>query len=360
MSAALAPVRLIEVLHVARMRNASDLHLVAGSPPIMRIDGALEVQSAPASDSDEIAGIARELLGRAALERFDEKGDVSLTYRDEEIGSVRVHAYRTSSGVCLAMRLLARSVPALEDLHLPPVVASFAERSAGLVIFAGPTGCGKSTALAAVVERINRTASKHIIAIEDPIEYQHRANRCIVSQREVGSDVRSFAEAVYGALRCDPDVILIGEMREPATMHAALTAAETGHLVLATLHTGDAPQTVDRIVGAFSGEMQEQIRIQLAQTLIGVVCMRLVRRACGRGRRPAAEILVGNDAVRNVIRDSKTHQLRNIMSTSRQSGMQTLETHLSDLLAHREIAFAAAKGVAERLSDLRLPEPNQA
>ncbi len=270
-----------------------------------------------------------------------------------ELGSIRVHAYRTSRGISLAMRLLAVSVPTLEDLRLPAIVAAVADRPSGLVLFAGPTGCGKSTALAAIVESINRTQAKHIITIEDPIEYEHRSNRCIVSQRHVGVDVPAFSDAVYGALRCDPDVVLIGELRDRKTMHAALTAAETGHLVLATLHTGDAPQTVDRIIGVFPGEMQEQIRVQLAQTLGAVICMRLVPCAGGKGRRCAAEVLIASDAVRNLIRDGKTHQLRNIIATSRQSGMQTLEAHLSDLIGRREITFEAAAAVTERASDLR-------
>jgi twitching motility protein PilT len=288
--------------------------------------------------------------------QLESTGDVSVTYRDSALGSIRVHAYRTADGIALAMRLLATDVPNLEGLHLPGVVSTFAERSAGLVLLAGPTGSGKSTALAALVDRINRMHHKHIIAIEDPIEYRHPSNKSIVTQREVGTNVPSFADAIYGALRCDPDVIVIGEMRDPATMHAALTAAETGHLVFATLHTADAPQTVDRIIGVFAGEMQEQIRVQLAQTLIGVVCMRLVPRTAGQGRRCATEVLIATEAVRNVIRDGKTHQLRNIMSTSRQTGMQTLEAHLSDLIARREITLETAKAVTERSGDLRTSE----
>ncbi len=360
MTGTLAAIRLAEVLHQARVQNASDLHMHAGFPPIMRVDGRLEAQSGLALSGDELTLLSAAILPESGRAQLEATGDVSVTHRDEEIGCVRVHAYRTSSGIALAMRLLARSVPSLEELHLPEIVSLFAERPTGLLIVAGPTGSGKSTALAAVVGRINRTAAKHIITIEDPIEYAHRADRCTISQRQVGSDVPTFSQAVYGALRCDPDVILVGEMREAATMHAALTAAETGHLVLATLHTGDAPQTVDRIVGAFSGEMQDQVRVQLAQTLIGVVCMRLVPRACGRGRRCAAEVLVANDAVRNVIRDGKTHQLRNVIATSRQSGMQTLESHLNELVGRREITLESAKNQTDRHSDLHSADRSSA
>lgn len=356
MTAALAPVRLAEMLHLARLRNASDVHLRAGEPPVIRVDGALERQETLAPSAEEISAMTSAMLSHAALTHLHDAGDVSATYRDSECGSIRLHAYRTAGGLALAMRMLATSIPTLEALHLPAVVSSFADRPAGLVIFAGPTGSGKSTALAGIVDRINRKYAKHIITIEDPIEYEHRSDCAVISQRQIGSDVPSFSQAIYGALRSDPDVILVGEMRDPDTMHAALTAAETGHLVLATLHTGDAPQTVDRIIGVFNGEMQEQIRIQLAQTLAGVVCMRLVARAGGHGRRCAAEVLIATDAVRNLIRDGKTHQLRNVISTSRQIGMQTLEAHLSDLIARREITLEAAKAVTDRAGDLRTSE----
>jgi twitching motility protein PilT len=353
MTAALAPVRLSEVLRVARLRNASDVHLCAGTPPVLRVDGALESQHTMAPTTEELQAVTGALLTPRASELLERCGDATVTHRLDDVGAIRVHAYRTARGTCLAIRLLAPSVPSLETLHLPGVVASFCEKPHGLVIFAGPTGSGKSTSLAALIDRMNRTQSRHIVTIEDPIEYEHTSNRSVVNQRELGRDVGTFAEAVYGALRSDPDVILVGEMRDPQTMHAALTAAETGHLVLTTLHTGDASQTVERIVGAFEGDKQEQVRMQLAQTLAGVVCMRLLPRANGQGRRLAAEVLVGTDAVRSTIRDGKTHQLRNIISTNRQIGMQTLEAHLSDLVARREVTMDAARAVTERPGELR-------
>lgn len=352
MTAALAPVRLSEVLRVARLRNASDVHLCAGVSPVFRVDGVLEAQPTLVPTHEELSAMTASLLSSRALEVLAAEGDATVTQRAEDAGTVRVHAYRTARGTCLAIRLLPPAVPSLESLQLPAVVATFADKPHGLLIFAGPTGSGKSTSLAAVVDRINRTQARHIITIEDPIEYEHIANRCAIDQRELGRDVQTFAAAIYGALRSDPDVILVGEMRDAQTMHAALTAAETGHLVLATLHTGDAAQTVDRIVGVFQGDAQEQIRLQLAQTLVGVVCTRLLPRASGQGRRCAAEVLIANDAVRNVIRDGKTHQLRNIISTSRRIGMQTLEAHLSDLIARREITLDAARLVTERPDEL--------
>lgn len=353
MNGALAPVRLAETLHLARTRGASDVHLIAGTPPVLRVDGSLETQQGPCVDDREIDSIAATVLSASAREQLESSGDVTTAYRALDLGTVRIHAYRTARGLAFAMRLLAISVPDLEALHLPPVVLTLIDRPAGLVLFTGPTGSGKSTALSALVAGINHAHSKHIITIEDPIEYEHVSERSVISQRQVGADVGSYAQAIYGALRCDPDVILIGEMRESSTIHAALTAAETGHLVLSTLHTGDAPQTVDRVIGAFTGEMQDHVRILLAQTLAAVVCTRLVPRACGQGRRSAVEVMIATDAVRNVIRDGKTHQLRNIIATSKDAGMQTLEAHLSDLLARREITLDAAKVATERADDLR-------
>lgn len=354
MSATLALIRLSEILRVARLRDASDVHLAPGLPPALRVDGVLESTGAPATSAEEIAALAGALFDEKARMQIEAGGDGGAAYRDCEHGSVRVHAYRTANGMSLAMRMLAPAVPALESLHLPAAVASLADLSHGLVVFTGPTGSGKSTALAALLDRINRTHAKHIVTIEDPVEYVHVSAKCIVSQREVGRDSPSFAEAVHGALRSDPDVILLGEMRDAVTMHAAVTAAETGHLIFTTLHTADAAQAVDRIIGVFSGNMQEQVRIQLAQTLAAVVCLRLVPRSSGPGRCAAAEVLLGTDAARALIRDGKTHQLRTLMETSRAVGMQTLESHLGDLASRGEIAGDAARAACVRESELRM------
>jgi twitching motility protein PilT len=345
-TAALAPVRFAEVLHVARLRKASDIHLRAGRVPVLRVDGELETYGETPASRNEITQLAETLLPERAQRELERCGDASATYRAADWGRLRVHAYRTTAGVALAMRLLEVCAPALESLQLPSAVDACALRTHGLVIFAGPTGSGKSTALAALVDRINRTQTRHILTIEDPVEYEHDARRSIVDHRELGDDVPSFDQAVYSALRSDPDVILVGEMRNAATMHAALTAAETGHLVLTTLHTGDAPQTIDRIVGAFGGGTQDQIRVQLAQTLASVICLRLVPRASGSGRRCAAEVLTGTDAARNLIREGKTHQLRSLMETSRSSGMQTLQAHLDELVRAGEISPETARRTA--------------
>lgn len=353
MTVALAPVRLTETLHLARLRNASDVHFTAGLPPVLRIDGALELDSTPALSAAEVGAIASALLDAPASARLELTGDVTITRDCAESGMARIHTYRSAAGVAIAIRLLSPTVPSLESLHLPEAVAGFAQRAAGLVIVAGPTGSGKSTALAAIVDRINRTQARHVITIEDPIEYRYVSDKSVITQREIGKDIRAYADAVYGALRSDPDVILIGEMRDCETMHAGLTAAQTGHLVLTTLHTGDAPQTIDRILGAFPDALREQMRVELAQTLAGVVCLRLLPRAYGPGRRSVAEVLIANDGVRHLIRDGKTHQLRNLIATSRQTGMQTLEMHLTDLLARGEITLDAAMSVTDRPSDIK-------
>lgn len=353
MNAALALVRFEEVLRIGRTLGASDLHLCAGMPPVLRIDGALEYQDAPAPTKAEMTALTSALFDERGLRALQRTGDASMTYRHAELGGVRVHAYR-ADGTVLALRLLAPSVPSFQSLHLPAVAATFAERSHGLVIFAGPTGSGKSTALAALIGLVNSRHAKHIITIEDPVEYLHRSDKSFISQREVGEDSPTFAQAVHGALRSDPDVMLIGEMRDAATMRAAITAAETGHLVLTTLHTADAPQTVERITGVFGGDTQQLVRLQLAQTLVAVVCMRLVPRSSGTGRLCACEVLLGTDAARSLIREGKTHQLRGLIETSRAAGMQTLEADLSEMASRGEITLGAARSASVRESELRI------
>ena len=344
--------QLAELIAVARSRNASDIHVSAASNAVLRVDGVLE-PSAVVPSAGFCEYLASHFLDENQLGCLRATGDVTVSCRTEAFGSLRVHAYRTSWGSAFSIRILAARVPSLDSLRLPAVVREFTHRRHGLVLFAGPTGSGKTTALAALVDAMNADGSRHIVTIEDPIEYEHHPGNSIVSQREVGRDAASFSSAVRGALRCDPDVIVLGEMRDRETMQAALSAAETGHLVLATLHTTDAPQTVDRIVDTFAGAAQDQIRTQLAQTLAGVVCMRLVH--AFQGRRAAAEVLVATDAVRNLIRERKTHLLRNVIGTGRNAGMQTLEMHLSELVMRREVSLAAARLAAARPDDIRVP-----
>ena len=346
-------VRLGDALHAALSRGASDIHAAVGYPLVLRSHGELVCLGSEVLRPADTLDIARRYLSEEALAKLDREGDVSITKADDPRAILRVHAYRSSDGVTLAMRLLQTAIPSLESLHLPPSVRALTERQRGLVIFAGPTGSGKSTSLAALISAINTQSARRIITIEDPIEYRHSGGKSIITQREVGRDVATFEQAVIGSLRADPDVLMIGEMRERNTMRAAITAAETGHLVLTTLHTGDAVQTVDRILDAFSGPEQSQVRSQLAACLVAVVCQRLLPRSGGSGRRVAAEVLIATDAVRNTIRESRTHQLRNLILTGRQTGMQTLEHSLNELLAERQIDRAVAESASDRHDELR-------
>lgn len=349
----LANIRFSDALAIATLRRASDIHFSPGSSSAIRVDGDLQFLPGSPIAAEETLALAEHLLDDAGSERMRQRGDASATWCSEDGQTLRVHAFIAAKNVHLALRLLHRRVPSLDELHMPHAVSSLAERHRGLVLFAGPTGAGKSTSLAALLGDINKRQSRRIITIEDPIEYRHESDKSCISQREVGRDVPDFSSAVTGALRADPDVIMIGEMREAATMRAAITAAETGHLVLSTLHTGDAVQTIDRIIDAFEGEQQAQIRSQLSSALVAVVCQRLVARARGGGRCLAAEILFANDAVRATIREGRTHQLRNTMLTGRQSGMQTLEHHLSELMQSGLIDRSSAEAVSERHGELR-------
>lgn len=335
MATAVAEIRLRDALHAARRRNASDLHLCAELPPVARIDGRLERLPGSALEPNELDAIA----GAIAAEHgnpLDRSAEFSAAWQDADAGLLRAHVFRAAGAPSIAFRLLRDRMPELESLDVPAAVPAFARRDHGLVLFAGPTGSGKSTTMAALVSRINQTSARRIITLEDPVEYRHESARCVVSQRQVGVDTPSLSLALRGALRSDPDVIVIGEMRDPDSIAGALTAAETGHLVLASLHTSDAGKTVDRIVDAFASGGREQIRTQLARVLVGVVCQQLVRRV-GGGRLAVFEVLVATDAVRALIRDNKVHQLKNAIATGRQFGMQTLESHVASLVEAGEI-----------------------
>lgn len=339
-----AHVRLREVLELARAAGASDVHLDACRPPILRVDGHLQATTAADLSRVELERIVGETFDANERSVLEADGDRTVAIEVAGTGRARLHAARVGGGYALSVRLLPNEVPTIEALRLPKIVASLAQLAHGLVLFAGPTGSGKTTSLAAFVERIARTSDRHIVTIEDPIEYVHRYERSLVTQREVGRDTPSFDGAVIGALRCDPDVIVIGEMRTPATIRAALMAAETGHLVLSTLHTSDATATIARIVDCFDPQHRADVRSQLAGAIAAVICQRLVPRIDG-GRCLAAEVLIANDAVRNVIREGKTHQLAGVMQTHRSSGMQTMAASLNELFADGEITGVRA-GVA--------------
>jgi twitching motility protein PilT len=346
-------VRLEELLSLGRGRQASDLHIGAGSTPKLRLHGNLVSVDVPPLSSEALEGYLARELPRSLAARWQATGLIDAVDRSGAGAPYRLHAYRSMSGIRLAFRFLAQDVPALEALALPEIVSTFAGLRHGLIVFTGPTGSGKTTALAGLLDRINRTVDRVVVTVEDPVEYVHSPVRSVIAHCEIGNDVDDYATAVHGFMRADPDVILVGEMRECSTMEAALSAAETGHLVLSSLHTNDAAQTIDRVIDAFASSAQIQIRTQLAATLVAVVSLRLVPLCSGEGRILAAEVLIGTDAVRAMIRDGKTHQLRNAIATGRAAGMRTLETSLSDLVVRRMISIDVARDCSNRPSEVR-------
>ncbi len=324
-------------------RGASDLHVTVGQPPRLRIDGSLaDDDDGGVLEAADTLRLARSLLTGAQRRRFEEDDELDFSFEVQGLARFRGNCFRQRGRVAMSVRHIPREVAPLEELGLPPILNHFAERPRGLVLVTGPTGSGKSTTLAAMVDRINRRRRGHILTVEDPIEFVHRPRRCMVNQREVGTDTRSFAAALKYALRQDPDVILIGEMRDPETIGAALTVAETGHLVLSTLHTNSAADSVNRIVDAFPSHRQAQVRGQLASVLEGVVTQILVPRGSASGRVAAVEVMVCTAAVRAVIRDDKVHQVRSLMQAGRKHGMQTLNDALARLYLDGEVTLEAA------------------
>jgi twitching motility protein PilT len=293
------------------------------------------------------------ILSTEQQKHFEIKRQIDISYSLPGLARFRVNVYFQRESLGAAFRLIPAELKTLEQLGLPPILRDFATKPRGLVLVTGPTGSGKSTTLAALIDEINRTRSDHIMTIEDPIEFLHRHKRCVVNQREIGPDATSFAEALRGALRQDPDVILLGEMRDLETISTALTAAETGHLVFATLHTQDAPSTVDRLIDVFPGSQQEQVRVQIASTLQGIITQTLLPTTDGKGRIAALEILIPDDAVRNLIRQAKVEQIYSVMQTSSSKGMQTLEQAMADFVAMGKIATDVALARSSRPDQLR-------
>ena len=317
-----------QYLTVLALHNATDLHLTAGAPPLLRIDGKLTPIDQPPLTADEVATLVLGLLDPELAERFHREKEIDFSFSWREEIRFRANVFRQQGTVALALRAIPFEIPNFEQLGLPPIMEYFAGLRQGLLLVTGPTGSGKSTTQASVIDFINRNRECHILTIEDPIEYVHLHQRSAVNQREVGVDTDSFERALRSALREDPDVMLVGEMRDAETMQFALTIAETGHLVFATLHTNDAATALDRIVDVFPADRQSQIRVQLAASLAGVVSQRLIPRV-GGGMVAAFEVIVATNPIRNLIRDGKTHQLRNIVATHMRDGMQTMEAAMN-------------------------------
>ena len=321
-------------------RGASDVHLTAGAPPTMRINGELvPLDDRPKMTPPELQRVLYGSITQLQRERFERDLELDFSYSLPGRARFRGNLYRQRDSVGAAFRLFPFEIKDFHPLGMPAVVPSFAQSPRGFVLVTGPTGSGKSTPLASLVDLANRTRHDHIMTVEDPIEFLHRHKSCLVNQREVGEDTQSFAQALKHVLRQDPDIILVGEMRDLETIQVALTAAETGHLVFATLHTQDAAQTVDRIIDVFPPHQQQQVRQQLAGSLQGVVCQTLCRTASGEGRAVAVEVLTVTPAVRNLIREGKTHQIYSVMQAGASHGMQTLDQHLAELVRAGQITY---------------------
>ena len=320
-----------ELLRETVALGASDLHLSAGLPPLMRIHGDLTRTEHPALSAAGVTALVNSIMSEEQRQTFQAEHEIDFACEVPGKGRFRVNAFVQSRGPGAVLRTIPTAIPTLESLNLPPVLKELCTRERGLVLVTGPTGSGKSTTLAAMVDLINQTWDAHILTVEDPIEFVHPPKRCLVNQREVGPHTRSFSNALRSALREDPDVILVGELRDLETMSLALTAAETGHLVFGTLHTSSAPKTIDRIIDVFPAGQQNQVRTMLSESLEAVIAQTLVKKK-GGGRIAACEILIGAPAVRNLIREGKLHQIPSMMQTSQRIGMQTLDLALADLV----------------------------
>lgn len=320
-----------DILKAASDAGASDVHITVGIPPRMRVNGELIAMDFPRLLPADTVDIMTQIMNDEQRSKFEERGEYDMSFSIPELARYRLNAYKQRGSVALAIRLVGTSVPSPEVLGIPATVMDLYDQKRGLVLVTGPTGSGKSTTLAALVDKINNSLDAHVITLEDPIEYLHRHNKSIIDQREIGLDSLSYANALRAALREDPDVIMVGEMRDLETISTAITAAETGHLVLSTLHTIGAASTVDRIIDVFPPHQQQQIRVQLAGVLEAVVSQQLIPTADGRSRAAAFEVLRANHAVRNLIREGKTHQLSTIMQTNRKAGMITMDDALMQL-----------------------------
>lgn len=321
-----------QILKIVKSANASDLHLVAGSVPIIRVNGQLEKTRHRQLSSSEIKQLVYELLTDEQIRRFEKDGDLDLAYGIEGIARFRMNIYQTNTGLASAIRLIPDESFDLAALGFPDTLHKLAESQSGLVLVTGPTNSGKTTTLSALVDYINTNFSRHIITLEDPIEYIHTNKNSLISQRQIGLHAKSFASALRAALREDPDVILVGEMRDIETISLAATAAEVGLFVMGTLHTCSASATVDRVVDVFPPDQQQQIRIMLAESLRGILSQQLLRRADGQGRIVAYELMIKTTSIAGMIRDQKSHQISTAIQTGRKQGMQLLDNHLQELV----------------------------
>lgn len=327
-----------DILTYAYKVGASDVHLTVGLPPKIRLNGSLVGLNAAVLKPEDIEEMAFGIIKTSKQkEQFEERGELDMSYTIPDIARYRVNIFKQRGSVAMVLRLVSTQIPSPESLGVPPSVIDLYTRKRGLVLVTGPTGSGKSTTLAAIIDRVNHNRDAHIVTLEDPIEYLHVHDKSIVNQREIGLDTQNYANALRAALREDPDVILVGEMRDYETISVAITAAETGHLVLSTLHTIGAASTVDRVIDVFPPHQQQQIRVQLANTLEAVISQQLLPLEDGSGRVAAFEVLHSNNAVRNLIREGKSHQIPSIMQTNRKMGMISMDDYIQQLYLNNRI-----------------------
>ena len=346
--------QLKELLELTVKEQASDLHLSYSHPPVFRISGKLiPLVKAKKLSEEDTKNLAFALMDKDQAERFLLQKEIDFSYNFEERARFRVNIFYQKGYVSAALRLVPAKIRTVDDLNLPPVLHEFTKPSQGFVLICGPSSQGKSTSLAAIIDEINHTRSDHVVTIEDPIEYVFQADKAIIDQREVGQDTRNFATALRSTFRQDPDVIMVGELRDTETMSTAITAAETGHLVFATLHTNSAAQTIHRIVDSFPPQQQEQVRAQLSGSLLGVVSQRLIPRIKG-GLIPACEVMIATPAVSNLIRENKVHEIPMVIETNLEIGMISLNRSLADLVKRKEISLENALGYSLSPSELRM------
>jgi len=342
-----------ELLQLTVEKEASDLHLTVPSPPVLRIDGALRPLEELPGVTPEYEEALEHVTTESQMETLYNDLDLGLAYSVPGLARFRVSAFFQRGTISLAIRRIPLEAPYIDELGLPSVCKPLALKTKGLVLVTGPTGAGKSTTLAAMINHLNKTDTRHVITIEDPIEYVYHNEKCIIAQRDLGDDFKSFSGALRHTLWQDPDVILVGDMRDLDTIATAITAAETGHLVVSTVHTVSAPQTVDRLVDVFPADQQDQIRFQLSQVLEGVLSQRLLPRAGGRGRVAAIEIMLGTNAIRNLIREGRTDQIPSYLQTGRQYGMQTMDQALEDLVRLGTVTLEEALARSSNPDELR-------
>ena len=328
----------LELLSFAKKEGASDIHLSSGEPPTIRIHGDIRKIDAPPLSREEVHKVLYDILRDHQRKVYEEQHELDFAISWANIGRFRVNAFMQNRGESVVFRTIPTEIPTLEQLGMPKILSDLTEKDKGLILVTGPTGCGKSTTLAAMIDLINRRDKCHILTVEDPIEFVHESKKSLINQRELGVHTHSFANALKAALREDPDVILVGEMRDLETISLALTAAETGHLVFGTLHTSSAPKTVSRVVDVFPPEQQEQVRTMFSESLQAVLTQQLLKRKDGKGRVAALEIMVGTAAVRNLIRENKIAQILSSLQTGRQYGMQTMDQALVELYQKEQVA----------------------